>query len=204
MIIHNFPQYSIEWWSARRGIPTASAFKRILSPGGKLSKSADDYACELIADKYTDIPTDYSDYMSKEMLNGLNFEDEARSFYCMTENADLKPVGFATTDDGRFGCSPDSGVGEDGGLEIKCPMAKTHIGYLIEGGLPADYKPQVHGQLVVTGWKWVDFVSYCRGLPPLKVRVVRDEYTELLASALEQFHQRYLEIDNIIKGLRND
>ncbi len=203
MIVHNFPQMSELWWKARRGIPTASSFKRIITAKtGKMSASADDYICELLAEKYTDIPSDYNEYMSREMCHGLQFEDEARSWYCMTTDNNLSSIGFATTDCGRFGASPDARIGDEGGLEIKCPMAKTHIGYLLDGGLPSDYKPQVHGQLIVTGWQWVDFVSYCRGLPPLKVRVYPDEYTKQLRDALEVFSVRYNEIDGLIRRLQ--
>lgn len=203
MIHYDYKHYSPEWWEIRRYIPTASSFSRIFNNKmGKLSKGSDDYACELLAAKYTPPPTDFYEYMSKDMAHGLEFEPEARAYYSLLTDDEVKLVGFYTTDCGRFGASPDSSVGLDGGLEIKCPMAKTHIGYLLDGVLPDDYKTQVHGQLIVTGWKWIDFISYRRGLPPLKVRVFPDEYTDLLRGALEQFWLRYKEIEQIIEGLR--
>lgn len=205
MLKYNFPQYSIDWWMARRGIPTASNFDRIITPAkGKLSTAADEYIYELLGEKYTEPPVDFYDYMSKDMAHGLQFEAEARKWYAMTVEEEVTQVGFITTDCGRFGCSPDALVGEEGGSELKCPSAKTQIKYLVEAVLPNQYKTQVHGSLAVSKLKWWDFISYHRGLPAFKIRVFPDEYTALLENVLEQFHQRYLEIDNIIKGLRND
>ena len=43
MIIHPAEQGSAAWTEARLGIPTASQFSRIITPGGKLSKSRDGY-----------------------------------------------------------------------------------------------------------------------------------------------------------------
>lgn len=47
------------------------------------------------------------------------------------------------------------------GLEIKCPKMKTHIKYLLEGGVPTEYIIQVQSALWVTGYETWDFVSYC-------------------------------------------
>jgi len=163
----------------------------------QLSKSADDYICELLAEKYAPWDED-NEILTKPMLHGLECEPESRAWYALMTDEDVKQIGFCTTDCGRFGASPDSAVGDEGGLELKCPMPKTHLSYLLGNKLPDDYKAQVHGQLVVTGWKWVDFVSYARGLPPFKIRVEPDEYTEALRSALEQFWLRYQQLEKMI------
>ena len=47
------------------------------------------------------------------------------------------------------------------GLEIKCPQMKTHIKYLLQGGVPQEYLIQVQSALWVTGYETWDFVSYC-------------------------------------------
>jgi hypothetical protein len=120
------------------------------------------------------------------MRNGTATEPEARRWYEFEHDCTVRQVGIMLSDDGRIGASPDGLVDEDGGVEIKCPAGKTHIGYLLDGGLPAEYKPQVHGCLVVSERKWWDFVSYKAGLPPLCVRVYPDAYTEQLRGALDE------------------
>ena len=182
-------QGSVDWWLARKGIPTASQFDRILTPKtGKYSASAEEYICELIADGMMGGPPQgIEGYTSKAMQDGIDTEPEARRWYAFERDAHVQQVGFCLTDDGRFGCSPDGLVGDDGGLELKCPMLKTHIKYLSAGTLPAEYKCQVHGSLIVTERAWWDFVSYAPNLPPLLVRVEPDTFTEQLRAAMETF-----------------
>ncbi len=182
-------QGSIQWFEARRGIPTASNFDRIITPKtGKLSAAADDYICELLGEQYgTGFVAE--PFMTDAMRNGVLTEAEARKWYEMETDIDVQQVGFCLSDCGRFGCSPDGLVGE-GGLELKCPAAKTQVSYLLDGDLPNAYRPQVHGALIVTGAPWWDFLSYARGLPPLRVRVTPDKFTEALKSALDQFLDR--------------
>src|SRR5581483_7825322 len=87
----------------------------------------------------------------------------------------IKRCGFITDDAMRYGCSPDGLLSDDEGLEVKCPTAHTHLQYLMEGVLPKCYGPQVHGSMFVSGFSAWTFVSYHRKLPPLVVRVLRDE-----------------------------
>ena len=93
-----------------------------------------------------------------------------------------------TTDDGRYGCSPDRLIAEDGLLELKCPAPHTHVRYLIEGCMDDEKRPQVQMQMLVTGRAWVDLVSYHPELPIVITRVERDvEYIALLAKVLDAF-----------------
>lgn len=182
-----------EWWEAHRGVPSASRFGEILTPKtGKLSASHVGLICELIAQKCTlcSIKPE-NGFVSRAMEAGTLAEPEARRWLEMERGVDIRQVGVVVTDDGRFCCSPDGLVGEDEGIEIKCPLMKTHVGYLLNGGLPDDYKAQVHGSLIVAGRKAWTFLSYCPGLPPLLVRVTPDKYTEQLAKALEEFWLLY-------------
>ena len=65
---------------------------------------------------------------------------------------------------------------------------------VLDGGLPAQYKPQVHWCLVVTGREWWDFCSYSGGLPPVLVRVTPDDYTDKVRECMEKFWTRYQEL----------
>jgi putative phage-type endonuclease len=184
-----------EWWEARRGIATASCADSIVTPAtGKLSASAKPYACELLAQRLT--PGQYwleqMDIQSTAMANGAALEPEARAYAALQRGVEVHEVGFVTTDCGRFGCSPDGiYTGQKRGLEIKCPLMKTHIGYILEGTLPAKYKPQVHFSMVVAGAEAWDFLSYCHGLPPLFITVEPDAYTLAVKSAMESFGELY-------------
>lgn len=188
-------QYSGEWWRLRCGIPTASAADRILTPTGKLSAQAKKYVAELIADRCCLSPNFFSDRpQTRDMANGTNMEPEARRWYAMERpNSRIQQVGFCVSEDGRFGCSPDMLVDDVGVGELKCPRLSTQVEYLEDGTLPADYKPQCHMHLIVTGREWCDFISYAPGLPGFIVRVIPDEFTARLKVALEDFFSMYTE-----------
>jgi hypothetical protein len=199
------PQYSPDWWEARRGVPTCSQFHRIIQPKkGQLSASAMPYIHELIADRIKfDPPLLTEQPATPAMRYGTAQEPEARSHYELVKDVDVRLVGFVKTDDERFGGSPDGLVGDDGGLEIKCPDLKTHVGYLLADVLPDDYRAQVHGHLAITGRKWWDFISYHKDSPRQFItRVCPDDFTEQLKDVLQQFWALYSAAWSRILALR--
>jgi putative phage-type endonuclease len=185
MRIINVPQRSPEWFAARLGVPSASNFAKVITPGGKRSTQVEGYLNRLVAD----IITGRSEQQepSEAMQRGTELEPEARAYYELIAGP-VEEVGFCIHDDG-FGCSPDGVVGE-GLLEIKSPLAHTQIEYLREGVIPSTYIPQVQGQMLVMDKPWCDFLSYHPDMKPLLVRVNRDEqYCSLLHQALKELVQ---------------
>lgn len=191
MRIVELHQYSPEWWDLRRGVPTASAFHRILTPKGKLSAGSQAYICLLIAEKFDAYYSTGEEYQSAAMESGSLLEPRSKALYEWTNDCVLREVGFIFADGDRYGCSPDALVNEDGVLESKSPQPKTQIEYLLSGELPDKYRPQCHGHLVVTGRDFCDFQSFVPGFPSFNVRVVPDEYTANLKAALDEFCDRY-------------
>ncbi len=197
----DFDQYSPGWWDTRRGVPTASEFNRILTPAKwQHAAGAETYACELVGQLYDIAYGQPNDYATTAMKNGTIMEPEARRFYSLETGSDVTQVGFCMTDDGRFGCSPDGLVGDDGGLELKHPLPATQVEYLIAGVVPPKYMAQIHGSLLITKRSYWDFLSYYPGMEPLLIRVTPDEKTVALAEALETFWKRLTEIRTKIAG----
>ena len=182
-------QRSPEWFAVRLGVPSASQFGRIVTSTGKRSTQADGYLNKLVAE----ILTGKSDQQepNEAMARGTELEPEARAYYELIGGT-VEEVGFCLHEDG-FGCSPDGLVGSQGLLEIKCPLAHTHVEYLRENALPGLYVPQVQGQLLVTGREWCDFLSYHPDMKPLLIRVERDE------KFIQTLHEALLEIVSEIK-----
>lgn len=193
MKTHMIVQYSPEWWEARRGIPSASNFDKIITPTGKPSGQQEGYIHELIGDVFALDPNAMTERpMNAAMRHGTNCEPRARSWYAMRRNCEPQMVGGVQDDAGRFWSSPDALIGDDGLLELKCPTAKTHTSYLLAGPiLPAEYRPQVHAHLFISGRAWVDFVSYVDGMPALVVRVEPDDYTKELRVQAEIFYAKF-------------
>lgn len=181
-------QRTVEWEAARLGIPTASNFGRIVTPGGKPSTQQDGYLHQLVAERILGHPVNQE--ATNWMERGQITEREAIAWYELERGVNTRVVGFVTTDDGIAGCSPDRFVGDEGGLEIKCPSAAVHVGYLLDTE-PRQYWPQIQGALWITGCAWWDFVSYCPELPSAAVRYERDEiFIKVLSFAIQAFAER--------------
>lgn len=193
MIVHNVTQGSDEWMALRCTIPTASEFGKIITPAkGDLSSQATAYRHLLLACWLKGGPVD--EFLSYWMERGTEMEPEARDAYGLQTGNDVEQVGFITRDDGMVGCSPDGLVGEPGCVEFKCPAPHTHVGYLLKGTLPTQYKPQVQGQLLIAERDWCDFMSYHPDMPPVRIRVNRDEaYIGKLETAMDKFVTQLLE-----------
>ena len=189
MIRVDVVQGTPEWQQARLGIPTASNFDKIVTTKGEPSKSAEKYMYQLVGERLSGTKED--GYTNSHMERGIQLEGEARQFYDLVNGVEVEEVGFCKHDSQLFGCSPDGLVGEDGGIEIKCPSMAVQVEYLLKKELPTAYFQQVQGTLLVTGRKWWDFVSYYPSLQPLILRVQRDEgFIGNLERQLKLFSER--------------
>lgn len=189
MILHKVEQGTPAWLELRLGIPTASEFDAIISPLWKVrtGEGVKTYLYRKIVEKVCrHLDEDFGGGFAMEQ--GSILEHEATPWFEFTHDMQIQRVGFCTTDDGRVGCSPDGLIGEDGGIEIKCPLPHTHLKYLMAGTLPPEYAAQVHGSMFVTGRSWWKFVSYSRKFPALVLHVERDEkIIEAMREALDGF-----------------
>lgn len=195
MKIHTeYAQGSVDWMIARSGIPTASEFDQLLTPEWKIrtGQMPQSYLARKIAEWWLGGPLPGFNVFDTDQ--GHILEDEAKPWFTLETGREVQSVGLITSDDDRIGCSPDGLLGEDGGIEIKCPAPQTHVGYLLSGEVPKDYLPQVHGAMFVSGRpKWT-FLSYRRNFPALIVEVERDdEIQDKIAEALALFLTKFEE-----------
>jgi hypothetical protein len=187
MQIIDVEQGSEAWFAARLGIPTASAFSTILSSNkeAKDKKTRTEYMRKLAGEVITGEPME--SYSNVHMERGKVQEDEARDLYAFMADCDPQRIGFVRN--GDRGCSPDSLIGDKGGLEIKTALPHIQIDRLLRGTLPAEHKAQVQGSLWLCEREFWDFVSYCPKLPLFVIRVQRDaEYIAQLETSVDQFN----------------
>lgn len=199
MKIHDLEQGSLSWYAMRAGKVTASEADALLTPLFKVKegKGPHTYLCQKVSEGFGELLPQFSSW---ETEHGQILEDEARKWYAFEFNERLIDAGFCEGDDGRCGCSPDSLIGEDGGLELKAPQGTNHVRYLLDGVLPEDYAVQVHFSMFVTGRKWWQFCSYHRKFAPFVLTVHRDEAKiAKIKEALGAFYARY---DAAIKELQ--
>jgi hypothetical protein len=188
MIISEHPQGSEGWFQDRAGIPTASEFSKILTSTGKASTQADKYMNQLLAEYCAGGPIDQIE-ATYWMERGKEIEAEGRDTYSFISGNQVDQANFCFLNERKMvGASPDGFIGENGLYEGKSPKGSVLISYMLSGKLPTTYKPQVQGQLWITGREWCDFCCYHPELKPFILRVNRDEkYISLLADEVDAF-----------------
>lgn len=179
-------QGSDEWRMARLGIPTASQFGKIITPKTlKMSEQSHPYAHKLLAEQILGRPQDDESFGFAR--RGQEMETAARGYYEFIRDVTVERIGFIMSDDRKVGASPDGFVNADGLLEIKCPSAPVHVGYLLDDA-GIGYRAQVQGQLWIAERDWVDTVSYHPELPDVIRRQGRDDiFIRALATAIDAF-----------------
>lgn len=147
-------------------------------------------AAERIAGWTEDTP------MTSDMWRGVESEPFARDIYS-GHYAEAREFGFfLREEDGwTLGYSPDGLVGDDGLIEIKSPRAKTHVRTILADEVPAHYMPQLQAGLLVSGRKWIDFVSYVGGMPLYVKRVEPDpKWFDAITAACVAFEANVAQI----------
>lgn len=198
-------QRTNEWYQARLGKATASRFHDIMSTGynGKPLAGWKNYRAELVIERLTGTP--FETFTSGPMQWGIDNEPLARLHYLLKTGNQVEECGFFEHDKLAAGASPDGLIGDDMGLEIKCPNTATHIETLRTNQVPKIYISQIQGQMWITGRKKVDFVSFDPRLPDsakiIIIPVLRDDaYIEALEGKVRLFLR---EVDEEVEFINN-
>jgi hypothetical protein len=191
MTILTMEQGSMDWYAARLGIPTASQFHRIITPGGKPAKAETTrtYMLKLISERLLGDSTD-DELKAYWAERGKLMQNDAARQFTEVYGRDLRPVGLVTNDELKIACSPDAlAMAGREGVEIKSPAPWTLLGYHLDG-LGNDYKPQVQGQILAGNFDCVHFYAYHPRMPAFYRCTLPDpEYLELLKTALALFNE---------------
>lgn len=169
-------QGSEEWLEARRGLVTASVVGQLITP--KTVKPANnDYSRALIASLAAERVTGWTEpvWVTADMQRGIDDEPVARDLYS-EHFAPVTETGFMVREepDWKLGFSPDGLVGNDGLIEVKSRKPKKHLQTVVSGEVPLENVAQVQAGLLVTGRRWLDYVSICGGMELFVKRVYPD------------------------------
>lgn len=174
------PQGTPEWLLARAGRVTASRADCVLAKGRGSAESVSkrDYRLQLCCERLTGRPLE-DGYVNDDMRRGTLLEPEAFAAYESRTGEILHRTGFLAHCELPIGCSLDAHIGDfDLVVEFKAPRSANHLRWLRDGVVPAEYKPQLTHQLLVSGASAADFVSYDPRFPEdlqlFVVRVSRD------------------------------
>lgn len=194
MSLIEFPdviQGSDEWHDQRRGLVTASIVGQLITPK-TLKTAANDKSRSIVAQLVAERITGYTDptYVSDDMLRGIEDELRARELYAEVYQRPVREVGFLLRKEEtwQLGYSPDGLVDDDGLIEIKAPRAKGHLSTILADEVPAEHMAQCQAGLLVSGRKWLDFISFSGGMPMWHKRIHPDPaWHEAIIAAAEQF-----------------
>ncbi len=190
-VYEDLEQGSEPWHAARRGIVTASVVGKLLTPTLKVADN--DTSRALTATLAAERICGWSEEtgMTADMWRGVEHEPYARDHYSGMYSQAVE-CGFMRRDeDGwQLGLSPDGLVGDDGGLELKCPRAKTHVAWTLADRVPPQHMAQVQAALLASGRDWWDFCSFVSGLPLFVKRVYPDPaWHDAIVAAAIQFEK---------------
>lgn len=128
-------------------------------------------------------------FISDDMMRGMDDEPIARAKYS-EHYAPVTESGFMVEDRWGFkiGYSPDGLVGDDGLIEIKSRRSKVQLTTILVGEPPIENMAQLQCGLLVSGRKWIDYVSYCAGMPLWVKRVLpQQKWFDAIVAAVEVF-----------------
>lgn len=202
----NAEQATEQWVTDRLGCWSGSTAADLMAKGRSgPSVTRANLITKLALERLTGKPVE--GYRSSAMERGIALEAEAVIAYSLHTMRTVTSCGFIRALDlPNTGASPDGQVDDDGLLEIKCPDSMTkHLTALRSGSHAAEYRWQLQCQLMVTGRKWVDIVSYDPRYPKqLQIainRVLPDQHaiSELRAA----IWAGELEVTELVEQLRD-
>lgn len=194
------------WFSARTGKLTGSRMRAAMAylkakKDGQREDKAErkNLKIEILSERLTGEIV--QKYRNGAMEWGIEHEPLAKAEYEIRTGRKVLDVGFIdhpTIE--NLGASPDGFV-EDGLIEVKCPTTATHLEYILDGGIPAEYVPQMTLQLLCAGREWCDFVSFDPRVPDHLQLFVRRFYpTEAQKEEIENEARQFLaEIDGLFE-----
>jgi hypothetical protein len=192
-----------EWLELRKGVLTASEMKLILTPTLKVANNDNQrlHLFEIAAQRMTDYIE--PQYINDDMLRGQHDEVIARDLYSKHYEL-VKEVGFISNDDLGFtlGYSPDGLVGDDGLIEIKSRYQKHQLSTIFNNEVPKDHYMQLQAGLFISARKWIDYISFCGGMPLYVIRVLPDPvFFDAIKEASINFEEG---VNNIMKTAKEN
>ena len=197
LTIHkDLEQGSDEWLHARCGVMSASIMNDILTP--TLKPSNNDKTRSAVYEIACQRMHNYIEpqFWTDSMIRGNEDEIVARDLYSNSyEPVDEIGGMVREFEFGKVWYSPDGLVWDDGLIEVKSRRQGLHFKTIAEGVVPKEHILQCQAALLVSGRKWIDYISICRGMPLFVKRIEPEhQYQDAILSACEEFENKVGEV----------
>ena len=126
---------------------------------------------------------------SPSLQHGIDYEGEAILKYMERTGNTVDYVQKFIEYDDFIGGTPDGYIGDDGIIEVKCPMdGGNHIRAMLTGEIyNPDHVFQVQGYLWITGRQWCDYITYDPDLiDRLQLNIIHVERDEGIIAGISQ------------------
>lgn len=182
-------QRTPEWHKKREHKITGSAVGAIL--GLNKWKTPDQHMADMV-NEYKGIAKQFEGNRATEF--GNKFEKYALDDYMLLHaQEEVNDTGFHIhPEHGWLGASPDGLIGNDGVLEIKCPISKKDSDEFESIYKQMHYYAQVQVELYCTGRLWCDFYQWSPVGEMLERIKIDNEWIDENIPKLKDFYNRYL------------
>ena len=155
----NIIQGSEEWHDIRIGRIGGSEAAALLV-NGKSAHGLGTAAVSLIYEKVGELFAGPSlVYENYAMQRGNELEPRAREAYETATFTDVQACGYVQVGD-YFGYSPDGLIGQEGLIEIKCPLAPEFVRFAHTGEIDPKHIAQMQWGLWITGREYCDYIMH--------------------------------------------
>lgn len=181
-------QGSGAWLKLKLGVISGSCASQVVAK--KDSETRLTYLADLVSQVCTGVIEEMN---FKQLEWGKQNEDAARATYEFATNKVLVQVPFVFKDETfRTGCSPDSLIDGERGLEIKCPWdSANYVKFLVAEKIKTEWQWQNQFNMWVTGADEWDFSQYDPRMKkkPMKTLTVKKdiEKQKILDDAVPAF-----------------
>lgn len=197
----DFAQGSEEWFAIRAGRLGGSESAALLSTGKKGPLSAAAYG--LIYRNVAELVSGPGEPMAQNaaMQRGSDLEPEARRRYEVESFCNVEQVGYISLGD-YFGYSPDGLVGDDGLIEIKCPMAPEFVRFLDTRKIDPGHYAQMQWGMFLTGRVYCDYAVYHPDFEPADLIVEKVGWDERVHALFAERCRVYVaEMNRILSAI---
>lgn len=182
-------QRSPEWFEARKGRVTASLVGAILGLSPYMTRAD---AMRVMVREYLGADREFTGNIATD--HGTNNEAGAMIDYRIETTHEVQEIGFVPFEDWA-GVSPDGLIGDDGGVEIKCPFSLRSEPAPVPFKSLAEqphYEAQVQFTLYITGRQWWHFFQWAPNGTKLEVVYPGTDWQAQYIPAIRQFHAEFL------------
>lgn len=192
-------QRTPEWHQLRKGKITGTTLKALMGT----PKAKEDAKYDIIAQRLT---VGLGDDEENAMDRGTRLEVDAIAEFELETGLKVDSTGFSERDGNPFiANSPDGWIGEDAGIEVKCPGGKNYVKMWLKNLVPDEYYWQMVQYFVVNEkLKKLYFVGYNPDIPvhPLHIiEVTRESVMEAIGDAEKMQEVFIKEVEAILSTL---